>query len=169
MATNQTRWVGNLNGIPEPCVRPGLFQDGNTQAIKMGELLELSGGVWIPLDADQSMAGVIAIANEEIKDGDRAGYYEIIIPRPGDLFEYDLDSAGNDGVGTDLFWISSEEVTVTTGSNILGNIAGYEHYPNKMPHLADGDIGNPGTTIKTSSKVVMTITAAASYYAVLQK
>lgn len=168
MATNQARWVGNFFGASEPFVIRGLFQAGGSQAIKIGELLELSGGNWIPLDADQSMAAVIAVANEEIKDGDRAGYYEIIVPRPGDVFEYSNDAADNPSVGDDLYWISSESVTTATGSNVLGNSVGQSLYPAKQEHLSEGGVANMGTTVRSGSYVQMTIKAAASYYAAMQ-
>jgi predicted RecA/RadA family phage recombinase len=168
MATNKATWIRNLNGHCEPLVMLGLFQAGATQAVKRGEILELSGGNWIPLDADQSMAGVIAVANEEIKAGDRAGYYEIIVPRPGDVFEFELAAAGATAVGTALYFSTSQKLTVTAGSNVIGNAVGQEHYPQKQGHLSDEPGGDAGTTVRNTSYVRMTFKAAASYYAALQ-
>jgi len=167
MADNKVAWLRNLNGATKRLVMKGLFQAGGTQAIKKGELLELSGGNWIPLDADQSMAAVIAVANEEVKDGDRAGYYEIIVPRPGDVFEYELATAAAVALGASLYWSSSQKVT-TSGNNVLGNAVGQAHYPSKQEHLSSGGIVDMGTTVKSTSYVEMTIKAAASYYAALQ-
>lgn len=166
MATNQTRFIRNLDGATEPLVILGLFQAGATQAIKRGEILELSGGNFIPLNADQAMAGIIAIANEEIKSGDRAGYYEIIIPRPGDVFEYALLAAAATTVGTAHYWSDSETVK-PAGVNILCYAVGQEHYPAKQGHLADDASGDAGTTVRSTSYVLVTFVKAASYYAVL--
>lgn len=168
MAKNQVRWIKNLNGAPDPLIILGKFQAGSTQAIKRGELLELSSTNWIPLDADQAMAGIIAIANEEIKAGDLAGYYEIIIPRPGDVFEYELAAASAIALGTALYWSSSEKVTVTAGTNIIGYAAGQEHYPQKSGHLSDGEGFSAGTTIRSTSHVRMTFKEAVSYYKAFQ-
>jgi len=167
MATNRACWTKNLNGAPEPLVMLGIFQAGVTKAIKVGEILELSGGYWIPLDADQSMAGVIAIANEEIQSGDRAGYYEIIVPRPGDVFEFALAVAAATAIGANLYWSTSQAIAAS-GSNVLGNAVGQRHFPLKQGHLAKDASTDSGTTIRSQSYVEMTITAAASYYAALQ-
>lgn len=169
MASNNVRWVGNLEpGVPGPCVRRGKFQAGATQAIKRGEFLILSGGYWVPLTSDTAMAGVIAIANEEIKNGDRAGYYEILVPRLGDIFEYDLAAASAIAEGTALYFNSSEKVTVTAGTNVIGNAVGQEHYPAKQGHLSDDASGDAGTVIRSTAQVRMTIKAAVSYLAALQ-
>ena len=170
MATNHVRWVGNLFGAAEPLIMLGKFQAGATKAIKRGELLELTGDTntaWVPMDSDYSMAANVAIANEEIKSGDRAGYYEIIVPRPGDIFEYEIATPAATAVGTALYWSSSEKVAAT-GTNQLGTAVGQEHYPQKQGHLADDASGDAGTTVKTCAYVRMTIKAAASYYAALQ-
>ena len=167
MASNKATWIRNLDGAQEPLVILGLFQAGATAAVKRGEILELSSSNWIPLDADQSMAGVIAVANEEIKSGDRAGYYEIIIPRPGDVFEFELAAAGATALGTALYFSTSQKLTVSAGTNVVGRAVGQEHYPQKQGHLADDAGGDAGTTVRSTSYVRMTFTKAASYYAVL--
>lgn len=164
MATNQTRWVGNLNGAKEPLVMLALFAAGSTTAVKRGEILDLSSGNATPLASDKSMAGIIAVANEEVKAGDLAGYYEVIVPRPGDLFEFELAAAGATAYSTSLYYSSSEKVTVTAGSNIIGISAGQKNYPLKQGHSSSGDFANRGTTVKSQSKVIMTFTAAASVF-----
>ena len=171
MATNHTRWVGSLNGASGPLIMKHLFQAGATQAIKRGELLELTGDsstAWVPLDSDFAMNGNIAIANEEIKDGDRAGYYEIIVPRPGDVFEFDLATAAATTIGSLLYYSSSEKVA-TSGTNALGVAVGQEHYPDKQGHLADDASGDAGTTVRSTSQIRMTITENASFFAALQR
>lgn len=167
MATNNVRWIRNLDGAMEPLVRRALFQAGATQAIKRGEILELTGNsstAFVPIDSDFAMNSHIAIANEEIKSGDRAGYYEVIVPRPGDVFEYDLAAASAIALDTPLYFSSSEVVTVTAGGNILGRSVGLEHYPQKQGHLADDAAGDAGTTINSTAQVRMTFDAGASWW-----
>jgi hypothetical protein len=170
MATNKVRWVGNLDGAAEPLIVLGKFELGSTTAIKPGELLELTADTntsWVPMDSDFAMDSNVAIANEEIKDGDRMGFYEIIVPRPGDIFEFELADASAVAVGTALYYSSSEKVTVTVGTNIIGYGVGQEHYPDKQGHLADDASGDAGETVKSTSYVRMCIRAAASYYSAL--
>ena len=166
MATNQARWCYNLFGIPEPLIMYGNFAAGTTAAIKRGELIELTGNTnteWVPMDADFAGAANVAIANEEIKSGDRAGYYEIIVPRPGDVFEFALDTANNPAVGALLYWSDSETVS-ESGSNALAQVAGQEHYPQKQGHLADDAGGDAGTTLRNTARVRMIFKAAVSYW-----
>lgn len=172
MATNITRWLYNLFGLDKPLVMPGKFQAGATQAIKAGELLELTGDTntaWVPLDSDFAMAGNVAIAAEEIKSGDRAGYYPIIVPRPGDVFEYELAAADASAIGAPVYFSSSEKITITAGTNVLGDIATHHHYPQMQGHLADDASGDAGTTIKAATHVGITITAAASFWSAIQQ
>lgn len=169
MATNNVRWVRNLFGASEPLVMLGLFQAGSTAAIKRGELLEKTGATntaWVPIDSDFAMSGNIAIANEEIKAGDRAGYYGIIVPRYGDVFEYALAAASAIAVGAAVYYSSSEAVAAS-GTNILGYAVGQEHYPSKQGHLADDASGDAGSTVKSTSYARITITRTASYFASL--
>jgi hypothetical protein len=171
MANNTPRWIANLNGAAEPLRVLGKFQAGSTQAVKVGELIELTGVTntcWVPMDSDFAGAGNVAIADEEIVAGDLGGYFPVIVPRTGDVFEYDLASAGSSAVGTAVYWSSSEAVAIT-GSNQLGTIVGTEHYP-LQGHKGLQGAGAPdaGTTLRSRSSVLITIKAAASYYAALQ-
>ena len=171
MATNKATWVGNLDGATEPLIMLGKFKAGADQAIKRGELLELTGDTnttWVPMDSDFDGAGNMAIANEEIKSGDRAGYYEIIVPRPGDVFEYAYDSATNPSAGDAVYWSDSQTVA-SSGTNGLGTVVGQEHYPDKQGHLADDASGDAGTTIRNTSYVRFTFDLTGSYYAALVK
>jgi len=167
MATNNfARWVRNLDGATEPLTMLALFQAGATQAISAGELLEFTGDTntaFVPLDSDYAMDGDVAIAAEEIKSGDRAGYYSVYVPRPGDVWEFDLATAAATPYGTVMTYSSSEVVT-TGGSNTLGTAVGQEHYPDHQGHLADDVSGDAGTTIKTIGTVRMTIDLKASFY-----
>lgn len=169
MAVNKATWIRNLFGAPEPLRVLGLFQAGSTQAIKRGEILEKTADTntrWVPIDSDFSMSANIAIADEEIKVGDLAGYYWIIVPRPGDVFEYELAAAAAVALGDGLYFSTSQKVA-TSGSNVLGNVAGAENYP-KQGHVADAGEPDQGETKRSLSFVRMTFKAAASYYAALQ-
>jgi hypothetical protein len=169
MATNTTRWVGNLNGISEPLVILGKFQAGSTQAINRGEILSLTADTntrFEPVSSDVSGSSNIVIANEEIKDGDRAGYYEVMAPRPGDIFEFAIDTAAATAIGTALKSSDSETLSAS-GSNALAYAVGQEHYPQKQGHLADDASGDSGETIRSTSYVRVTFKASTSYYAIL--
>ncbi|HUS92059.1 MAG TPA: capsid cement protein, partial [Phycisphaerae bacterium] len=163
-----TRWLRNLYGATEPFIMRGKFLAGASQAIVAGQILELSATNWIPLDADQAMAGVIAVAIQDIDSGDRAGYYSLCVPRPGDVFEYPLASAAAVAVGANLYWSSATVVTTTAGSNALGDSVGQENYPAEQDHLSKGGITDYGTTVNSIGFVQMTFKAAVSYWAVLQ-
>lgn len=169
MASNKSPFVKNLFGAPGALIRKGKFQAGSTQAIKAGELLELSGGNFVPLTSDKSMAGTVAIANEEIKAGDLAGYYEIVVPRPGDVFEFELEAAAASGIGAAVYVVDeSQKVTTTTGSNVLGHVYDHGGVPGKQGHLTAGDLTDAGTTIASTSHVHITIKEGASYWNALQ-
>ena len=166
MAVNKAAYVGSIFGAPGPFKFPGKFQAGATQAIKAGEILELSGGNWIPLDADQSMSGIIAVAACEIKAGDLAGYHDIIVPRPGDIFEFALATAAAPAVGASLYWSDSQTLT-TSGSNVIATVADETLLPEQGFQSVSPSF-DAGTTIRTRSQVRCMFKAAASYYAVLQ-
>jgi predicted RecA/RadA family phage recombinase len=174
MATNQTRFVKSLFGphITEPLIIPGSVQAGATQAIKRGELLELTGDTntkWVPMDSDFAMAENVAIAACEIKSGDPAGYYPIIAPRPGDVFEFALDAADDLALGTPVYYSSSEAVTDTAGTNIVGNVAGWTHYSAIYPqNFAESGAPAKGTTIGTQSRVHITIENTNSIFHAIQ-
>lgn len=169
----KVEWVGNLYGLQEPLVMLGKFQSGDDQAIEKGELLELTADTntrFVPLDSDYDMSGGdLAVSNEDIKAGDRAGYYEVIVPRPGDVFEIELAAASAIALATALYYSNSKKVTVTAGTNKIGHAVGQEHYPLKQGHLSDDAGPDRGETIKSTSYVRMTIEASNSYFSRLQQ
>ncbi len=165
------RWIKNLNGASEPLYVPGAFQAGATQAIVSGQALELTGATntrWVPIDSDFSMAANIAIACCDIKSGDLEGFYPMIVPRPGDVFEVDLAASGNSALGTAVYYSSATAVTVTAGTNILGHIAGWDHYPFPQNFASDDAGPDMGTTLSNHSKARITIEQSNSYYVALQ-
>jgi hypothetical protein len=183
MASNNVRWVKSLAGehVTGPLVVPGNFAAGSSQAIKKGELLELTGNTnteWVPLDSDFDMSaaagsgGKVAIAFEEIKSGDLAGFYKIVVPRPDDVFEFTLLSTDtqNPALGTAVYFEDSESVSTTAGTNILGNVAGFAHYPYPQGHTSDDASITKGTTRRNvaGGKCQITIQESNSYYSALQ-
>lgn len=159
MATNNHRWLRNELGASKPFIMPGLFQAGATQAIFRGELLERTASTntkWVPMDSDYDMTGTsdaVAVAGCQIKSGDLAGYYPIQIPRPGDVWKFDLLSTDtqNPTYATAVYWSDSETVTTTAGTNILGYTCGASHYPLMQGFASDGDPIDRGTTLRNVS------------------
>lgn len=170
MATNKSPFRYNLiTGAREPLIVPGLFQAGDTQAVKRGEILEFTGDTnskWVPLDADEDITVGVAVAAEEIKAGDRAGYYPIIVPRPGDVFEFALSAAGANSMGASLYY-SDSQTLAASGTNVMGFVAGHDHYPQYQGHLADDASGDRGTTIRSVSHVLMTFKISRSWWTIL--
>lgn len=174
MASNQVRWVKNLMGphITGPLILPGKFAAGASQAIKMGELLELTGSgntEWVPMDSDFSMSGNVAVAACEIKSGDLAGYRPIIVPRPGDVFEYEIDASDDLAIGTALYWSSSEKLTDTAGTNIVGYTVDDSVYPWPQGFQSDDASPDKGTTLLFKLRYRMVFRHPASYYSAFQK
>lgn len=165
MASNKVRWIKNLFGASEPLVMLGLFQAGSTQAAKRGEMFYNSGTYFVPCTPDLNCSANLVIVNEEIKAGDRAGYYEVIVPRPGDVFEFDLDTAAATAVGAALYLGATNptESFAASGSNPTAYAVGQEHYPQKQGHLADDASPDAGTTVRTASKVRCCFEQGSSY------
>jgi hypothetical protein len=157
-----------VNGAAGPLIGRGLFQAGSAKAIKAGEILELTASTstkWVPMDSDYAMSADVAVAAFDIKSGDLAGYYPIIIPRPGDEFVFALDTANNPAVGTTLYWSDSETVS-ESGNNALGYVSGWDHYPNQG-HGAEDIVSDAGTTLRSKSNIIMTFKLSVSYYAAI--
>jgi len=174
MAQNLWTWVRNIDGATEPWTLRAKFQAGATQAIKIGEILEYTGATntaFVPIDSDYNMAtsGDLAIAAEEVQSGDLAGYYNVIVPRPGDVFRYALAAAGASAYGTALYYSASQALTITAGTNIIAYIAGTDHYPERQGHAAKGDFADRGTTIKTVSYALVSFRWPCSFGVRLHK
>lgn len=165
-AVNKVRYVGNVNGAPGPYKFPCKFKAGATQAVQRGEILELSSGDFIPLDADQSMSAIIAVSDCEIISGDLAGYHDAIVPRPGDIFEAELATAAAPSPGASLYWSDSQTLT-TTGSNVIGTVVDASALPLQGFQSRDKSY-DAGTTIITKGSVRFMFKAAVSYFAALQ-
>lgn len=168
MASNKNPFVKNLiTGSIQPLIIPGLFVAGATTAIKAGEILGRTGSTnttWAPA-TDADITTGVAVAACEIKSGDRAGYYPIIVPRLGDVFEFAIATAAGTAMGTALY-ISDSQVLAASGSHIFGYAVGWEHYP-LQGHAADDASGDAGTTLRTISSVRMVFAQARSIYNIL--
>lgn len=160
-------WVKNLGGADGPLIKLVKFQAGADQAIAAGEILELDSGNFVPLDADQSMAGIIAIACEDILDGDKAGYFPVMIPRPDDVFEFELAAAAAVALAAALYFSTSKKLT-TSGSNVLGRVYDHKGIPGRQAHLSAGQLMDHGTTIASTTHVHMIFNEAVSYFAAFQ-
>lgn len=165
---NYFPWVKNLGGADGPLIKLVKFQAGATQAIAKGEILELSSGNFIPLDADQAMAGIIAVAAVDIVDGDKAGYFPVMIPRPDDVFEFDLAAAAAAALGASLYYSSSTTLTTTAGSNVIGKVWDHEGIPKEQGRLSKSSLMDQGTTIGSATSVHMIFNEAVSYLAAFQ-
>lgn len=175
MAAFQMSYVGNLlhdpDGSKGPLIMRGLFGTGT--AIEKGELLERTGNTnteYVPMNSDYAMTAAtdpMAFAWEDIAAGDRAGYYKICVPRPGDVFSMPLAAAGATAKGTALYWSSSKALTVTPGTNIIGNAVGEDHYPQFQGHLTKDAGPDMGTTIKSQSNVLFSVQPSNSEWGAL--
>ena len=169
MASNKAVWIGNAYGATEPLVMLGKFETGT--AIKRGEMLEHTADTnssFTPLASDLNCSANFAIAAEEVKSADRMGFYEVYIPRPGDIWRFPLAAAAATAVGASMTWSDSQTLT-TGGSYAVGYAVGQEHYPLKQGHLTDDAGPDHGETIKSSAYVDIMVREAASYYSLFAK
>lgn len=171
MASNTFTYRGNMfypGQDGKPLIMPGNFAAGSTATVKGGDILELTANTnveWVTMDADDTaFAAQIAVAGEEVKASDLAGFYRIIVPRPGDVFEYPVVSAAHK-IGDALYWTSTNKLTASAGSNIIARVVGHWQYPYPQNHLADGGVVDKGVTVRSITNVLITFVHGMSYYA----
>lgn len=164
------RWIKNLNDptIVGPLVMLGLFPAGSVATPLEGDLLERTNSTntkWVPIDSDHDAAAGdgLAIANYPIGASDLGGYHEIVVPRPGDVFEADLASASAIAPETALYY-SSATALATSGSNIIAYSVEGPNHPGQQDRVSKGEIGDQGTTFRSTSKVWFAFRAACSIY-----
>lgn len=169
---NRMTWDHNVNGAKAPFRVLGLFAAGSTATNDRGDILELtanSNTEWITMNSDFAGNANVAVAGEEILDGDLAGYYWIIVPRPGDVFEFILSAAGNPSIGASLYW-SAAQTVAETGSNVLGRMLSTSHYPKQGRKSIDGGASpDAGVVIPNTpgTRVLMGFDPDVSYYRAL--
>lgn len=171
MATNQIRWVGNLHpGITGPVKFKGSCQAGATQALKRGELCELTGNTntqWVPIDSDADFAANLAICDQEVVSGDVEGFKDFIAPAPGDIFSFELAAAAAPAIGASVYYSSSEKLALS-GTYAIGKVVAHSGIPEISPSQAQGHLIQPGITVGNTTWVDVTFNSARSYYAALQ-
>lgn len=140
---------------------------GSGQAIKRGEICEISSSVWAPISSDASFTAELAVCDHEIVAESKAGYYPFIIPRPGDMFEFELAAAAAAARGADLYY-STSQVLTTSGNNSLGDVVDHSGIPRQQGKADVGDVADRTSTILSAGFVLMTFKASTSYYAALQ-
>lgn len=175
MGTKNYRWVENMNDptLTGPRLTLGNFAAGASQAITAGQLLERTGNSdteWVPIDADHDATSTkLAIAACDISSGDPAGLYPIVEFRPGDVFEFDLASATALAPETALYY-SSPTAMATSGSNILGYSAREApNGPGKQFRNSQGQLGDAGTTYRSTGRCWIVFREAVSSYSLIQR
>jgi len=164
------RWHHNDFGASGPLYVPFSFQAGSSQVIAPGQILDVSGAI-APLASDKDMsAGILIVSPNDfnIRSGDLAGYHAAIVPRPGDVFEADLATAGALTRGTNLYW-SSALLLTNSGSNVIGDVYwhdGYPFPPEQGFQSQDASVDR-GTTVRSVSSVLFTFEASNSYWSQL--
>lgn len=154
----------------DPYVKRLKFNSGTNQLVSPGQICVLSGGFFTPLAADQAMSSVVAVAIKRIVTADLAGFYEAIIPRPGDIFRVNLATASAILRGASLYMTDTSGTTqnmASSGSNVIGVVEDTAGYPIVQGNADVGDVVDRGTTIASVNWVLMTFKASVSYYGVL--
>ncbi len=168
MAVNLAPYKRSLFSQQKPLVMLLPVAAGSTTAIKRGEVCELSGGVFTPITGDDDFtSGVLAICDHEITSSHQAGYYPFVVPRPGDLFEFELAAAAAAARGAALYY-STSQVLATSGTNTLGDVVDHSGFPLQQGNADVGDVADRGSTVGSANRVLMTIKASCSYYSQLQ-
>ena len=167
MSSDVYQFIGNIYGHDKPLRVDLPVAAGSTTTIDKGEMCELDTGVFTPISADDSFAGVLAICDEEITAERKVGRASFIVPRPGDLFRVKLAAETNPSRGASLYY-STSKVVATSGSNPFANVFNHAGFPQKQGRADVGDVADRGTAIGSVLWVEATIKAAASYYAALQ-
>ena len=152
------RWIENINNpsLVGPLVIPGLFQAGATATAAEGDLLERTADTntkFVPIDSDHDATVTkLAIAKHPIASGDLLGFYDVIAPREGDVFEADLAAASAVAPEQALYY-SSPTAVATSGSNILGYAYFGPNHPGIQGRLSQGQLGDKGVTYRSTNKV----------------
>lgn len=162
------QWVKNIYGAAAPLRMLVPMLAGSSHQIEPGDPLVLDTGNFIPLAADQAMSGVFVIADDRVTAGDLAGYRYVIVPRAGDLFKATLATASAAARGQNVFVTDATAALATTGSNQLGDVFDHGGFPSAQGKADVGDVADRGTTVRSTSKVLITIKASVSYLAALQ-
>ena len=156
MATNQSPWVGSLDGATKPLILPGKVQAGSTAAIKRGEICVYNetAGYFVPANAVADNAYSLAIAAEEQKADDSARYMDFYMPRMGDVWELALSAAAAVELGDALTLVASESQQLTR--DVDGAVAAVSVSTDNYPDV--------GVTLTNKSYVRAVVHPEYSYY-----
>lgn len=167
------KWLRNEFGAPAPLIVLGLFQAGVTHAVDKGDMLERTADTntrWARYDSNAARTADFAIAHETIKSGDRAGFYELVVPRPGDVFLAELSAEEADvEIGDSLYFNSHAKLQVAASGTAIATVVGQHHYPPKQGHASDDASGDSGESIRPTRYVEVAFVLASSFYAALFK
>lgn len=157
-----------ITGSTSPLIK--LLKRNTGVPIFRGEICKFGGTYMAPLAADEAMDSVLAVCNEEIRSVDPLGYYEFIIPRVGDVFEYPLVTPSALAWNAPLYASStgySQVLTPTPGTNIIGYSCADDNIPHQQT-VRSGN-GNKGSTLETVSTAKFTFVSASSYWDVIYR
>jgi len=171
----EIKWLRNTlnSSATGPRIEYGLFRAGADQAIVKGQMLERTystNTTFVPWDSDFDATGTddcLAVAACDIKSGDRAGWYPVIVPQPGDVFEAPLAAASSMAIGTALTYSSATALT-TGGTYPAGYACGMDNYP-KQGHASDDASVDVGSTVRSTSYVQFSFKTAVSYYKIFEQ
>jgi predicted RecA/RadA family phage recombinase len=161
-------WKRNTRGAKAPLVMLLPYLAGSSNAIEPGDPVVISAGSFIPLAADQAMAGTFAVSDHRITASHLAGHYPTIVPQDGDIFEAELATAAAIARGASVYLTDSTAKLASSGTNVLGNVFDHAGFPLQQGNADVGDVADRGTTVGTVSKVLISIKKAVSYDAALR-
>lgn len=168
-------WIENIENPLKtgPTIALGLFAAGASQAITLHTLLERTATgntIWVPIDSDHDASSTkLAIAGQTISSGDPAGYYPIILPVAGDVFECDLAAASALAPETPLYYSSATAATVTAGTNIFGYTFAGPNHPAAQKRNSQGQLGDSGVTFQSTNKARFVFRSSYSAYTLYQR
>lgn len=168
-------WIENLENPLKtgPTIVLGLFGAGATTAITLHTLLERTNTgntIWVPIDSDHDASTTkLAIAGQAITSGDPAGFYPIIVPVAGDVFECDLAAASALAPETALYYSSATAATVTAGTNIFGYTVPGPNHPAQQKRNSQGQLGDSGVTFQSTNRARFVFRSSYSAYTLYQR
>lgn len=130
MATNKTPWQRNLEGAAEPLEVLMPVDAGASYPIKKGEICKVginTAGRPAPVTAATDVTQLV-VAAEEQKSTDVARFIRFQVPRPGDVFEFDLSAARAVVLGETLA-ISDSQTLAYAVENVIARIASDHNCP----------------------------------------
>lgn len=131
MATNAAVPFQNIYGRAMPVFIDLPVQAGATQLIAKGEIcwitdLDIENNPVVPAVADET-GYIPVIANEAQEAGDPARKIQFVLPQPGDLFRFALNTATTVQNG-DSLEVASSQTFKAGSSNVVATVFGVDEY-----------------------------------------